>query len=171
MNRSGAAIVWLAAMLLSMTAQSGTPAYSADPHEIFESRCALCHGEHAGRFTRESIVLRDGVLQGRNSGAALEPFLASHVGGQDAETVALLTEMFRLQLASGGLFEARCRICHERARDLARLTLVLRNGGLIGRYSGRDIRSFLDRHGRLSAREAETLHALLRWQLETAKPN
>jgi len=81
------------------------------------------------------------------------------------EEIALFLRVFARQIASGGLYQGRCEICHDRARELARLELVIREGRLVGRYTGRDIAAFLTWHGRLDAAEAalmtEALTAIL----------
>ena len=43
-----------------------------DFHELFEERCAGCHG-HAGNFARTSLELVEGKLRGRESGRAIAP--------------------------------------------------------------------------------------------------
>lgn len=138
-----------------------------DPHALFESRCAACHGEHAGSFARDSLVMAEDGVRGRSNGRPVESFLLSHRGGLPTDGAAVLTEMFRLQLAAGGVYERRCRICHLRARDLARHTLFVDQSGLVGRYTDRDIRAFLSVHGRLEADEIGPLYDLLLWQVET----
>ena len=150
-----------------LTASAGTKA-SEDAHGLFESRCALCHGDHAGAFARQSLYLAEDGPRGRSSGSSVEAFLPSHAGGHSAEVVTKLTEMFRHQLAAGGVYERRCRICHDKARDLARGELIVIDARLVGRYTGRDIRSFLDAHGRLEPTEVTPLYELLRWQVESA---
>ena len=128
------------------------PASALDFHALFEARCLACHG-HAGPFVREYLRL-DGDRVTRGNGRPLAPFLARHSGGLSDEEIALFLRVFARQIASGGLYRDRCEICHDRARELARLELVIREGRLVGRYTGRDIAGFLTWHGRLDAAEA-----------------
>jgi len=135
-------------------ALAGAPAWAADFHEIWEGRCLSCHG-HAGPFVRQRLTLDHGEVHGQ-SGRELAPFLERHGGGLSPEEIALFLRVFARQLASGGFYERECRICHDSARDLARLRLVMRDGRLMGRYSGREIDSFLVTHGRMTPAEALT---------------
>ena len=146
-------------MVLCLSAPAGQ-AGEPDFHALFENRCLSCHG-HAGPFVRETLVMRDGVLTGR-SGRPVETVLRRHAGGLDEAERALFIEVFEKQLAAGGLYEARCRFCHDRARDFARLELIEREGVLLGRYSGRDIAGFLNTHARLTPAEAAALTEALR---------
>ena len=139
-----------------------------DAHTLFETDCATCHGPHAGAFTRDSIIVAEDGLRGRQNGALLATFLRKHAGGRTAEDVFKLLDMFRHQVAAGGVYAKRCRICHERARDLARHELKVVEGRLVGRYTQRDIAHFLARHGRLQPDERAPLLALLLWQVESA---
>ena len=140
-------------------------AAAADFHQIFETRCAGCHG-HAGAFARDRLTEAEGTLRSLRTGREIAPFLARHLGGLSQDEIALFIDVFRNQLLSGGFFQERCDICHDRAYELARLRLVLRDGRLFGRYSGRDMAAFLPGHARMTAEEAErmigALSALLR---------
>ena len=169
MTEAGRKLAKAVAVATTILFTAAATARAEDAHALFESRCATCHGPHAGAFARESLVLDEHVPRGRESGAPVAGFLLRHAGGQSAETADLLTEMFRLQLSAGGVYERRCRICHDRARDLARHTLILRQDTLAGRYTGRDIHAFLQDHGRLASSEIEPLFDLLKWQLESAE--
>jgi len=131
-----------------------------DFHALFEARCMGCHG-HAGDFARQSLVLTDGVLRGRESGREIAPFLRRHKGGLDAEQTARFVAIFTKQVESGGLFQERCGMCHASARGVVRNYLILRDGELVGRYSGRDIRRFLTEHGRSSDEEAAEFYDTL----------
>lgn len=139
------------AMVLLLAAIS-VPSGAEDFHEIYEAKCQRCHG-HAGPFAREALTLENGVLRDRK-GRDLATFLARHQGGLSEERIDLFLKVFTRQIESGGVFRARCKICHDRAYELARLDLILSDGRLIGRYSGRDIATFLLNHGRLSPDEA-----------------
>lgn len=145
---------WLGGILLAAGLASGAP--GADFHRIFEARCASCHG-HAGPFARESLTESDGTLEGVRTGRAVGDFLARHAGGLEPETIAFFLDVFRAQLRSGGFYRERCAICHDRAYEFARLRLILRDGRLMGRYSGRDVADFLPGHARMTEAEAERM--------------
>lgn len=135
-------------------------ASAADFHRIFEQRCTGCHG-HAGDFARTSLTDSDGELRGVKSGREVSVLLGRHAGGLSPEEIALFVEVFIRQIAADGFYRDRCDICHDRAYDLARLRLIMRDGRLVGRYSGRDIEDFLRGHARMTADEAsEMLEAL-----------
>ena len=154
MTHKGPGGVLLAAGLV-LLAPAGAPA--ADFHRIFEDRCAACHG-HAGGFARQSLAeAEDGTLRGARSGRDVAGFLARHAGGLPPEEIALFVDVFRAQLRSGGFYQERCAICHDRAYEFARLRLILREGRLFGRYSGRDIADFLPGHARMTEAEAERM--------------
>lgn len=51
------------------------------------------------------------------------------------------------------LFQDKCRMCHESYRDVARIKLTLKDGRLVGLYTGRDMLEFMAGHGRLTAAE------------------
>ncbi len=135
-------------------------AAAEDFHELFERRCAACHG-HAGDFARKTLVIVEGELRGRKSGRPIGPFLATHRGGLEPETAALFTEVLFRQVESGGLFQRHCAICHVRARDLVQARLIVADGRLLGRYSGADMGTFLRGHGRATEEEAERLYDAL----------
>lgn len=140
-----------------------------DPHAVFENRCSRCHTQHAGVFTRKSLTLSpDGQITGRKTQQRIEAFLTGHSGNPSPAEIAALMDMFAIQLRSGGIFEQKCRICHDSAKKLARVKLEMRNGRLMGWIAERDIRDFLKGHGRLDTREVEIMNKLLIWQLQTA---
>ena len=138
----------IAAVLATGAAEAG----QTDYHDLFEKRCLACHG-HAGDFARETLrVEPDGVVGSR--GQPLEQFLSRHQGGLAKEDIGPILEMFRRQIESGALFRERCAICHDTAREFARINLILRDGVLIGRYSDREVAPFLVGHARLTASQA-----------------
>ncbi|WP_146193044.1 hypothetical protein [Maritimibacter sp. 55A14] len=114
---------------------------------------------------RERLSVVNGRLVG-SDGQDIEAFLAHHKGGLQGAELELFLEVFRAQLATGGLYRERCIFCHDPARDFARLNLIHRDGQLLGRYTGHDIAAFLPGHARLTEAEAarmtETLGAFLR---------
>ncbi len=69
--------------------------------------------------------------------------------------------MFRRQILSDGLDKTKCRFCHDPAKNLARRTLTLRDGQLVGRYSGRSVEDLLSYHGRLHGDEQKAALVLV----------
>lgn len=138
-----------------------------DPHRLYEQRCSGCHAEHAGDFVHEKLIRSDGDIIGRQSGRELRGFLeAGHGALSPGEIVSLVTHLTSIQ-RSGRLFHDKCIICHVRAVDFARHTLLMKDGELIGRYSGRKIEQFLFTHGRLKADEVPRMVEVLKRQLKT----
>jgi hypothetical protein len=135
-----------------------------DPHKLFEEKCGRCH-EHAGTFAREKLTLENGEVLGLRSGKSVRKMLAGHYGELSNLEVDLILDMFRRQIESGGLFERKCRFCHNPASDFARRTLILRNGQLFGRYSGQSVEDLLTYHGRLEVDEGLLILDMLTWQL------
>lgn len=145
---------WLGGAIVA--AGLASVAAAADFHEIFEARCLGCHG-HAGDFARGSLTEDNGVLRGARSGREVRAFLGSHAGGLSESEIDLFVQVFTRQLSSGAFYQERCDICHDRAYDLARLRLILQDGRLVGRYSGREMASFLPGHARMTAEEADRM--------------
>lgn len=154
-------VILAGVFLLTLTISD---ARATDFHEVFEDRCTSCHG-HAGTFAREKLAIVDGILVS-SRGKPLTSFLKRHAGRLTLDEIALFEDVFKKQITSDGLYEKRCTICHDSARTLARLELAVRDGVLIGRYTGQDIGEFLQQHGRLTAAEAKqmtvALEAILR---------
>lgn len=140
-------------------------AQNVDPHELFERHCAGCHAAHAGDFVTESLARRGAGVIGRNSGVSLEVYLLRGHGRLAAVQVPVMVAHLTAILDAGALFHDRCRICHDRAVLLVRRELIARDGRIAGRYTGRDIRAFLETHGRLQVGEAETIMNMLQRQL------
>ena len=133
---------------------------AADFHRVFEDRCLSCHG-HAGDFARNALTDEDSTLVGVRSGRPVAEFLRRHAGGLSPSEISLLVETFRRQLGSGAYYRRNCDICHDRAYELARLRLILQDGKLMGRYSGRDMAVFLNGHARMIPTEARKMLDLL----------
>jgi len=142
---------WPGGALIAAGLASG--AVAADFHEIFEARCLSCHG-HAGECARTSLAEINGALTGVRLGREVADFLHRHAGGSSPSEIALFVDVFISQVNSGRLYEERCDICHDRAYELAWLRLILRDGRLTGRYSGRSMADFLPGHVWMTADEA-----------------
>lgn len=149
---AGTVVLLAGVFLLALTVSD---ARAVDFHTVFEDRCTSCHG-HAGAFVRENLAIVDGTLAS-SRGKPLTNFLKRHAGGLTPDEIALFEEVFKMQIVADGLYEERCTICHDSARELARLELMVRDGVLIGRYTGRDIGEFMQLHGRLTSSEAERM--------------
>lgn len=132
-------------------------AADVDPHGLYERRCAGCHLEHAGDFVQESILRADGELIGKTNGIEVRAFLMRGHGKLSPAEVEVMMAHLTAILEAGALFQDRCVICHGRAVDFARLHLGMRDGVLIGRYSGHLVAEFLTGHGRLEPSEIETV--------------
>jgi len=162
MGYRGAALLGL--LLLGAGAAT---AQVPDPHRLYHEKCAACHVPHAGDFAWDALILDGAVLVGRNSGRPLRGFLQAGHGGLTGEEAQALADLFTAIRESGRLFRTKCRICHESAVTLARRELILKDGRLTGRYTGRDIETFLNVHGRLDASEAATMLDILTRALTT----
>ena len=142
-------------------------AQGVDAHEIYERSCGGCHAPHAGDFARETLSVKDGRVVGQRSGRDVEVFLGKGHGGVSPSEANALIQQFRNILRTGGIFDRKCRICHDRAVVLARANLVVCGGKLRGRYSGKDTDEFLSHHGRLEAEEIPTILDMFKGQLTT----
>ena len=132
-------------------------AETIDPHRLYEDRCSGCHAAHAGDFVHGSIDYSSGGGIGRKTSKRLHEFLTEGHGGLSARQIDALLDLFLGVYKRGRVFRDKCRVCHDRATELARSRLIIRNGRLMGRYSGRDIEGFLSRHGRLEGAEVEMM--------------
>ncbi|KUO58465.1 MAG: hypothetical protein APF80_01540 [Alphaproteobacteria bacterium BRH_c36] len=156
---------WLALAITAASRDQQVLAQAPDPHQIFEQRCGGCHSPHAGDFARNYLVRSQGKMLTRKSSRELRGFLNSGHGKLSPVEIDVLVVHFENILNSGGLFQDKCRVCHDRAVELARHQLILREGTLTGRYTGRDIAEFLQNHGRLQQDEVERMIAVLKRQL------
>jgi hypothetical protein len=152
---------WLLLALMPLLLWGAAAAQDLDLHALFEARCARCHG-HAGAFARAKLAIVAGDLVGRESGRPVTAFLPTHFGRPSPAEVTGLRDMLARQVAAGGLFAEHCVLCHVRARDLVRESLLLVDGRLVGRYSGRAIADFLEVHGRLAPAERPVVLESLR---------
>ncbi len=161
----GSGMICMVAILAGSIAVAA--AQTIDPHRLYEQRCGGCHTPHAGDFVRGTLVMSDGKLLGRRTGHEVRAFLeAGHGKLTPDEVESMVDHLMNIQ-RSGGLFEKKCIICHDRAVKLARSELVIKDGRLVGRYSKRDIEVFLASHGRLKADEVLKMVDVLKRQLAT----
>jgi hypothetical protein len=149
----------LALLLLAATV-SHSPAKAADLHRLWEERCAECHGE-AGPFAHRTLAADGDRLVGRRPERDLLAFLRRHQGGLPEADAQAVYAMLLAQAETQPLFRERCGLCHPKAADLVRGALVLRDGVLVGRYTGRPTADFLKNHGRIEADELPVFLDLL----------
>lgn len=144
-------------------------AHAMDPHRIYEQKCASCHARHASGFARNALAMRGGQLVAVKSNRELSAILPGHRGTSlTDDEIRSLIELFTRNISNQSLFQNKCIICHDRARDFARKCLIVdRQGALKGRYSGRLIGEFLQGHGRLTQSEVAQITKMLNWQLES----
>ena len=158
--------LWALLLVLPIVSAPAGATPAIDPHALFEARCLRCHG-HAGAFAREQLRLDGDAVFGKSLGRDINAFILRHQGRLTHVEANALYDAFRRQLNAGGLFETRCRACHRRAYELARLELIIAADRLIGRYSGRDMAVFLAQHGSRTNDEAEVLFDMLLWHRRT----
>jgi cytochrome c2 len=133
---------------MTVLAAAAGNARAGESSGLYFERCGRCHGTAEALFDKKAD-LRDGIVVGRRSRRDLRVFLGSHFARRDgAEVESVYMELLRFA-RGGGRFRQQCSICHISAERLARESMVLRNGELFGRYSGRRIVDFLQGHGRL----------------------
>ena len=162
---------WCPIALVSLLAPlaPASMAQPIDPHALFEQKCGRCHDGHAGDFARKSLLFENGELVSQKSRKRILDFLPRHFGKLSADEVGALVDAFERQVQTDGLYQEKCRICHEPARALARRELALKHDQLVGRYTGADIKRLLSYHGRLSDQEQTIIYDMLVWQLATAE--
>ncbi|MBE9553969.1 MAG: hypothetical protein IMF05_10945 [Proteobacteria bacterium] len=119
---------------------------------LYFEQCGNCHGS-ADALLEERAILKSGVLLGRSSNRDIRTFLGSHFGQRSSEDVDIVYREILRVARGGGRFKQQCAICHVSAEELARKSLILRDGELYGRYSGRRIADYLTGHGRLATQE------------------
>jgi hypothetical protein len=129
-------------------------ASATDLHAYWDDRCHSCHGD-SGPFARSTLALRDGRLVGRHHVEDLPRFLRQHYLAD--ELVAPVTAMLTAQAGTPPLYATRCTGCHGVASAFARESLLVRDGTLIARRSGRPVADVLRRHGGLAPDEQPTL--------------
>lgn len=163
--RKAATFIGLGLLAAALCGPAPASAQQVDPHQLYEEKCAGCHQSHAGEFVHEKLLESDGEILGRTSGRELRAFLESGHGGlTPAELEIILRHLTAIQ-RSGRVFHDKCLICHDRAVNLARSKLIIRDGKLVGRYTDRDIAEFLSDHGRLTDDEIPKVVEVLKRQL------
>jgi len=154
-------------LFLAILATTSTVlAQETDPHEIYERSCARCHEAHAGDFAHNRLELKDDRLIGTSSGRDVETFLAGGHGRLGAAERQILIDQLIAIRRSGRLYHDKCLTCHERAADFARSRLIVKDGVLMGRYSGKKTSDVLQDHGRLAPDEVGRMIEVLRRQLQ-----
>ena len=152
--------------LIALVAASTASAQETDPHAIYERSCARCHEAHAGDFVHNRLDLKDGRIISKSSGRDVKTFLdGGHGRLEAAERQRLIDHLIAIR-QSGRLFHDKCLTCHDRAAQFARSRLIVKDGVLVGRYSGKKTGEFLRGHGRLSPDEADRMIEVLTRQLQ-----
>ncbi|WP_448190948.1 hypothetical protein [Azospirillum sp. sgz301742] len=146
------------ALTLMIVSPGFADADTFDLHWFWEQRCEDCHG-HAGAFARRALSVEDGKLLGRHHRDDLMLFLQNH--GVPAARVKPLYDMLLAQATADPRFKDKCGGCHETAAGLVRESMVLRDGVLVGRESGRPVAEYLKRHGKLRQDEVPFFVELL----------
>ena len=143
-------------LVIALLAIAPSAASAVDLHRLWDERCAECH-EDAGTFARQTLKADDGRLLSRRPERDLRAFLLRHQGGLPPAEAEGVYAMLSAQARTPPLFREKCSICHVKAADLVRDSLILRDGVLVGRYSGRIIADFLAGHGRLEPDQVPVL--------------
>jgi hypothetical protein len=133
-------------------------AVAVDLHAYWDDRCKECHDD-AGAFARRTLRVEDGRLVGAHHREDLGRFLHQHYLADDL--VAPVTAMLIAQATTTPLFKSHCAACHGDAAALARKSLVLKDGVLTGKVSGRPVSDFLRTHGGLAPGEIPAMTATL----------
>lgn len=155
----------LASSLLLVMLGGAGRAQESDAHALYETHCAGCHAPHARELVAEKLDLAEGVLVSRKTGQPVAALLGQGHGGLSGGQLALLVRQMTDIRLSDQLFYHKCATCHGRMRELARSHLVLRDGQIVGRYSGRDIAAFMTGHGRLTPEEVPEMLEKMRSHL------
>jgi mono/diheme cytochrome c family protein len=154
-------------LVFSFTGGPDALAQTIDPHELYEQRCSGCHAPHAGEFVHDNLKRVGNKIVGLDTGRELRSFLAGGHGKLVPLEIDVIVAHLASILEAGALFRQNCIICHDRALVLARRQLVLRHGRLVGRYTDRDIETFLENHGRLNRVQITKVVQMLEGQLAT----
>jgi hypothetical protein len=141
-------LVLLCAAIVGLTAAS---AGAVDLHQFWDQRCQECHG-HAGDFARRHLKVADGRLVGpHHGGDQLKAFIGRHEAG--AANAEAIYRMLLAQAETKPVYQQKCAGCHQTAAELARASLVRKDGVIVGRSNGLPVAELLKRHGKLTAEE------------------
>lgn len=138
-----------------------------DPHRVYKQKCTGCHEDHARSFVEQHLLVKDDRVIGKRRSRDLEEFLIKGHGKLDTVEIRPLVAHLKSVVGADGLYERKCRMCHEPAVDFARIRLINQDGKLLGRYSGHDIDKFMINHGRVNQDEHVIIMDALNRQLAT----
>ena len=142
------------------------PAIATDPHALYEKRCSRCHMAHGGSFVRHNLTRENGNIIGIETRTEIGALLTDGHGHlKTADDIQIMISHLTAIFNGGAIFQTKCLLCHERAVILARNRLINTQGGLKGRYTGRDMSTFLQTHGRLNGDEVKTVLEMLARQV------
>ena len=145
-------------MMMMMMMMSFVTAAELDLHWLWDNRCDDCHG-HAGEFARQFLTEANGELLGRHHVQDLRRFMQNHYLNPDE--VDAIYDMLLAQTRTPARFKTECSRCHESAAIFVRRSLQLKEGKLVSRQSGRNVRRFLENHQGLQAEDVEYFTRLL----------
>lgn len=143
-------------------------AETVDPHAVYEKRCGGCHFEHGADLARQKMTVKNAALVVTRTGKPVDGILKSHHGVKlTAAELSALTGLFSLGIETGGIFQRRCASCHKTGAAFARESLEIKDGRLMARKSGAEVRAFLATHGGADPAEIDKLARMLQYQIET----
>jgi cytochrome c5 len=159
----------IAAAMLPIVAEANAQS-PIDAHQVYEQKCAKCHFEHAADLGRLKLEMAGDVLKVARSGKSVDKLLGNHHAVTlSAEEKQALMELMRNGIRWAGVFQHRCASCHRQASTFARETLEMKEGALVVKRDGTDVRQLLTRHGEPTAAEIETLVDMLAYQVRTGQ--
>ncbi len=159
---------WLWLVLAMVLAGSPLRAQTSDPHALYEGHCAKCHAPHAGDLAHDMLVLEDGIALSRTSGETLRRILLGGHGKLTPSQADDLTDHLTAILGAGGVYRDKCLGCHDRAVRVVRRNIIVKDGRMVSRYTGRDMSQFMHQHGRLTQKEVAVILEMFARQLRTA---
>lgn len=163
-TKSPKMIVSLVICVLVLLTQTAS-ADAIDPHNIYKSRCAQCHGTDARAFVDDNLKRRGDDLYWHGSSRSVAVTLSRGHGHLSVGQIAVLVQHFSDMEMTGALYQEKCRICHSPAIDFARAFLIMKDGKVVGRYSDHDTETFLQSHGRLDAKQVGIIVSMFNRQL------
>ena len=117
-----------------------------DAKKIWDKTCFTCHGD-SDHIARNFLTVVDGKLQGPIHKETFITFLGNHYLSKtkaDAVYAMLLS-----QATSKSRFEQECSSCHQNKAELVYKNLVLNNGILYSRKTGKPTYGFMETHEEL----------------------